>query len=92
MEKSRLHGGDIFQLGIDGPAFKFLTVVDENASLATIDNIDPNVFDFLKIDEQQKAKELQQIVDTDAFRELQERARRLRSGEDGPTPEPDPGI
>jgi hypothetical protein len=50
--------------------------------MATIDNIDPNAFDFLDIDEKQKAEEVKQIVETDAFRELQERARRLREGED----------
>lgn len=84
VSESRLRDGAVFQLGPDGPTFKFTTMTNEDSSMVTIDNIDPTAFDFLTVDEQQKAAEVQQIVETDAFRELQQRARRLR-GEDPST-------
>jgi len=35
------------------------------------------------IDEQRKAEEVQQIADTDVFRQLREKARRLKHGDGG---------
>jgi hypothetical protein len=87
--ETRMRDGVIFQLGSGGPSFKFVTVSDEDSSMATIDNFDPSAFDFLEIDEQQKAEEVNQIVDTEAFRQLQERAKRLRADDGACLPETD---
>jgi pSer/pThr/pTyr-binding forkhead associated (FHA) protein len=68
----------IFQLASNGPTFQFVTFSDSVSNRATIDNIDPAALDFLAIDEQRKAQEVEQIVESDAFRQLQQQARLLK--------------
>jgi pSer/pThr/pTyr-binding forkhead associated (FHA) protein len=75
-----LMNGAVFQLGSNGPSFQFVTVNDSASALVTVDNLDAAALDFLAIDEQRRAEEVQQIADGEAFRELQEQARRLKSG------------
>lgn len=67
-----------FQLGSSGPTFRFSAQSQAHSYSATIDNIDPAAFDFLTIDERKKSEDIQQIVDGEAFQQLQEQARRLR--------------
>ena len=90
--ESKLQDGMVFQLGGDGPCFKFLSVVDERSEReslvnATLENIDSTVLDFLEIDEHQTEKEVRQIAESDTFRNLRERALEFR--EDRNMPEPD---
>ncbi len=80
VSEMRVRDKTIFQLGPDGPSFRFATVREENSIMATIENVDPETFDFLEIDEDQTEQEVRQIVESDAFRALQERARQLRTG------------
>jgi hypothetical protein len=80
VSEARLPDRAIFQLASNGPSFQFVTVNNSVSNLATIDNIDPGALDFLVIDERRKAEEVQQIADSETFRELQEQARRLRQG------------
>ncbi len=83
VSEANLTSGAIFQLGSGGPSFQFVTVNDSLTPLATIDAIAPDALDFLAIDEERKAEEVRQIADGDAFRELLEQARRLKSGDGG---------
>jgi len=81
--ETSLTSGAIFQLGSGGPSFQFVNVNESLAPLATIDAIAPDALDFLAIDEARKAEEVRQIADGEAFRELLDQARRLKSGNDG---------
>ena len=74
----RLANRSIFQLGSNGPTFQFVTVKDSATGMATIDEIDPAALDFLRIDEQRMAEEVQRIAEGEAFRQLEEQARRFR--------------
>ncbi|PQO26652.1 FHA domain-containing protein [Blastopirellula marina] len=67
-----------FQLGGSGPTFRFHVSGPAKTYSATIDNIDLSALDFLTIDERKKSEEVQQIVEGEAFQQLQEQARRLR--------------
>ncbi len=78
----QLKDGNVIQLGPNGPALKFNTVTEEDSTMATVENFELSGLDFLDIDEERKAAEVKQIVDTEAFRELQERARLLKQGRD----------
>ena len=82
----QLQDGVVFQLGPNGPSLKFNTVTDEE-STATVENFELSGLDFLDIDEERKAAEVKQIVNTEAFRELQERARLLKEGRDDFVPD-----
>ena len=86
----RLADRTVFQLGSSGPTFQFLTIKHSASGLATIDNIDPGALDFLVIDEQRKTEEVQRIAEGEAFRQLQEQARRFRRGDGNPSPDGGP--
>jgi predicted component of type VI protein secretion system len=79
----RLKDRSIFQLGSTGPTFQFVTVNDSTTSTHTIDDIDPTALDFLVIDQQRQAEQVQQITDSDAFQHLQREARRLKQSDSG---------
>ena len=85
VDSSHLSDRLIFQLGSSGPMFQFLAAAAAANTSATLDNMDPHEFDFLRIDERQKNDEVQEIVESDSFRRLCEEAERLRSMEDRPT-------
>ncbi|MCC9609502.1 FHA domain-containing protein [Blastopirellula sp. JC732] len=70
-----------FQLGGSGPTLRFSAKSAAKTYSATIDNIDPSAFDFLVIDERKKSEEIQQIVEGEAFQQLQEQAKRLRENQ-----------
>jgi len=84
IEKVRLRDSAIFQLGYSGPTFQYVMVSDSVGSIATIDNIDPGALDFLVIDEQRKAEEIEKITESEAFRQLQEQGRRFRQSSNDP--------
>ena len=73
-----LHDHAIFQLGPTGPSFQFSTSSESVSSLQTLNEIDPVALDFLMVDEGQLEQEVKHIADTEVFRELQERARKMR--------------
>jgi pSer/pThr/pTyr-binding forkhead associated (FHA) protein len=79
----RLKDRVVIQLGSNGPSFQFVTGGETDSNTATIDNIDPNALEFLMIDEQRQAEQVEQIADTDVFRSLQQQARRLKEGDAG---------
>ena len=68
----------IFQLGSSGPSFQFVTTIDSVSGMRTIDLVDAFELDFLEVDEVRQTEEVQQIVETDVFRQIQEQARLLR--------------
>ncbi|WDI42672.1 FHA domain-containing protein [Bremerella sp. P1] len=68
----------IFQLGPTGPSFQFSTTSESVSSLQTLNEIDPIALDFLMVDEGQLEEEVKNIADTEVFRELQERARKMK--------------
>ena len=69
----------IFQLGSSGPSFQFVTTIDSVSGTRTLDLMDPFELDFLELDEVRQTEEVQQIVDTAVFRQIQEQARSLRN-------------
>jgi pSer/pThr/pTyr-binding forkhead associated (FHA) protein len=76
----------IFQLGSSGPSFQCLSLSDSISTVATLDGSDPAELDFLEIDHLRREEEVRNIVDGQAFQELQQQARRLKS-DDGATRE-----
>ncbi|PQO26122.1 hypothetical protein C5Y96_21985 [Blastopirellula marina] len=68
----------IFQLGPNGPSFQFSTSSESVSSLQTLNEIDPIALDFLMVDESKLEEEVKNIADTEVFRELQERARKMK--------------
>lgn len=68
----------IFQLGANGPSFQFSTVNESVSSLQTLNEIDPIALDFLMVDEGKLEEEVKNIADTEVFRDLQERARKMK--------------
>lgn len=81
ISEALLRDRTIFQLGSSGPSFQFMTVNHSSSSQATIDDIDPHALDFLTIDEQRKSEEVDRIAESEAFRQLQQQAYRLKHGE-----------
>ena len=81
VSEANLTSGAIFQLGSGGPSFQFVSVNDSITPLATIDAIAPDALDFLAIDEDRKAEDVRQIAEGEAFRDLLEQARRLKTGD-----------
>ncbi|QDU74929.1 FHA domain protein [Bremerella volcania] len=73
-----LHDHAVFQLGPNGPSFQFSTTSESVSSLQTLNEIDPIALDFLMVDEGQLEEDVKNIADTEVFRELQERARKMK--------------
>jgi pSer/pThr/pTyr-binding forkhead associated (FHA) protein len=73
--------GSILQLGLHGPEFQVVMESRVDSTLQTVDCTDRSALDFLVIDEQRKAEEVEQISATEAFRDLREKARRLKHGD-----------
>ncbi len=82
LSDASLKDRSIFQLGANGPSFQFFTMSETVSTVATLDGIDPAELDFLEIDQARKTEEVQQIVEAEAFKELQQQARRLKAGGD----------
>ena len=74
----RLKNQTVFQLGPDGPSFRFDTHDSSAMFMATVDSFLDEGVDHLFIDEERKSEEVNEIVEGDAFRALQEQARKLR--------------
>jgi len=68
----------VFQLGVNGPLFKFATEDELATQLPTAAPFVPGSVDFLSLDETKKAAEVEQIAGGDAFRNVQQRARELK--------------
>lgn len=77
-EEGQLSDRTVFQLGVTGPRFRFMTVNLSVSNLATVEEADTDSLDFLNIDEERKQREVEQITGSETFRMLQESARRLR--------------
>ncbi len=79
----------VFRLGVSGPTLRFdaklfdAKLFDARRS-ETLDQIDPEMFAALEVDEARKQMEVDQILDNSLFKELQEQSRRLRSAGDSP--------
>jgi pSer/pThr/pTyr-binding forkhead associated (FHA) protein len=78
----RLNDQVIFQLGPNGPTFKFVNAHSSAGEMATIGSSDSGLLDFLVIDQQKKRREVEQIAGGDAFKQLQQQARELRQQRD----------
>lgn len=79
VEEQALQDRAIFQLGSTGPMIQFfLEAGRTETSSATLDNIDPQQFDFLSIDRESVANEVEQIVGSEAFQKLRVETDRLR--------------
>ena len=68
----------IFQLGANGPSFQFSYSTETGANTATVQGFDPQDFQHLMINRQAAEQEVTEIVDSEAFRELQAQVRKLR--------------
>jgi len=68
----------VFQLGVSGPIFRFLTVSDAPSQLVTCDPFAFESLDFLSIDESKKARDVEEIAGGDAFLQIEQRARELK--------------
>jgi serine/threonine-protein kinase len=91
VEDFRLSDRTTFQLGSAGP--KFLACLDQQtlADQETLLSGDASDgLEFLTIDEGRKRQEIQQIVEGDHFRSLQEKARLLRNQKSVPPTEERP--
>lgn len=75
-----------FQLGTSGPTFQFVEEHQSPTSSQTIEGFDEFGLDFLDIDERRLEEEVEQIAESEAFRQLQQHAERLRRPDnaDGP--------
>jgi pSer/pThr/pTyr-binding forkhead associated (FHA) protein len=78
VSEGRLSDRTIFQLGTSGPSFRFLRATDGASSMATVEDIDQEMLDFLVIDEERKNEEVQQIAESETFQKLKEAARRWK--------------
>lgn len=79
VEKAVLANGAVFQLGSNGPSFRFDTLDFASLFTGTITSQnDIGDIDHLFIDEARKTEEVNQIVEGEGFRALQEQARKLR--------------
>ena len=76
-----LYDRAVFQLGSNGPTIQFVTVSLSISSMATLDDIVPQSLDFLRIDEQRKTEDVQQIAEGTAFQQLQKNLRQLKYGD-----------
>lgn len=69
----------IFRLGATGPMLQlFVDSAKSETPSATLDNIDPHQFDFLQVNQDVVADEVDQIVSTEAFQKLRDESDRLR--------------
>lgn len=74
--ESRLDHGGTFRLGISGPMFRF-DAAPAATGQATL-SFDPDAIIVLAFDRSEVQEQAQDIVETDYFRQLQEKARLLR--------------
>jgi pSer/pThr/pTyr-binding forkhead associated (FHA) protein len=77
VETFALSDGVTFQLGANGPAFRFHDKYDDADSFATL-SFDSGSMLLLMLDEEQKAREVQSIADTPYFQQLKEVAAELK--------------
>ncbi len=70
----------IFRLGIDGPSLQMRHLEDSHSINSTIDldNYDFGQLDFLTVDENLKAKEVDEVVESETFRSLLDESRRIK--------------
>jgi hypothetical protein len=69
----------VFRLGPQGPQMRFETGSVRASHGETLDNIDPDSFALLEVDEQRKQQEVDQIAGGELFETLMEQSRRLRT-------------
>ena len=71
----------VFRLGPRGRCCGSTPNLSEPRRSETIDNIDPDMFEMLEVDELRKQQEVDQIAGNALFQELREQSRRLRTSE-----------
>ncbi len=74
----RLSNQSIFQLGSNGPSIQVGTGDTSGASKPTINVAETSDLDFLVIDERRREEEVRQIIDSEAFQQLQRHAHLLK--------------
>jgi pSer/pThr/pTyr-binding forkhead associated (FHA) protein len=78
-----LRSQTIFRLGPNGPSLRFETGANRQSYGETLENINPETFAHLEVDEQRKQQEVEQIAGGALFEDLLEQSRRLRSERHG---------
>ncbi len=89
VSETTLEHKTIFRLGVSGPTLRFdASLFDaplfDGRRSETLDQIDPDMFAALEVDESRKQMEVDQILGNSLFKELQEHSRRSRSAGDSP--------
>jgi pSer/pThr/pTyr-binding forkhead associated (FHA) protein len=69
----------VIRLGPNGPQMRFETGSARASHGDTLDNIDPDAFALLEVNEQRKQQEVEQIAGGDLFETLMEQSRRRRA-------------
>jgi pSer/pThr/pTyr-binding forkhead associated (FHA) protein len=69
----------IFRLGSMGPMLRMDTEMSSGHHSETVDNVLPEMFDMLEIDELRKQQEVEEIAGNSLFQDLQEQSRQLRA-------------
>jgi pSer/pThr/pTyr-binding forkhead associated (FHA) protein len=70
----------VFRLGATGPMLRFDTQPIPSRRNETMENISPDMFSGLAVDEERKQFEVEQFTENALFRELQEKSRQRRTG------------
>jgi pSer/pThr/pTyr-binding forkhead associated (FHA) protein len=73
----------VFRLGASGPMLRFDADAYQPRRSETLENINPDMFAALEVDETRKQQEVDQITENALFRELLETSKRLRSAGKG---------
>jgi predicted component of type VI protein secretion system len=79
VSEKELHSGTVFRLGPTGPMLRFDQGKPLTSVSQTMDQIDPDMLDLLKVDEQRMQEEVEQIAGGALFDELLHESQRLRS-------------
>ena len=77
--EAKLNHQTVFRLGAVGPMLRFDTDQASNRHGETLDNLSPDMFDMLEVDEKRKQQEVDQIAGNSLFQDLQEQSRRFKS-------------
>lgn len=73
-----LNDSSLIRLGANGPLFEFRqTALPSNTAVTTV-TLDTSWVTRLRIDEDKKQKEVEDIAESDAFRQLRQQAQKLR--------------
>lgn len=78
--EASLASGATFRLGPQGPMLRFVEAAVAERPSETIDSIQPDLLELLRIDEERAAAEVAQVASGDLFKQLLEQSSQRRHG------------